>query len=95
MGSAVNTAEVAGVIAEAGAASAPIAVLPVGTAGVRVRPAEVVSESAAVTADAGERTLGTASGRVVHVESLIVVKSLSEAPVRLLYESVPASVSIA
>jgi hypothetical protein len=54
-----------------------------------------VSESAASPADAGVRTLGTASGRVVHVESMTVVKSLLVAPMRLVCESAAAPVSSA
>jgi hypothetical protein len=62
---------------------------------VRARPARIVSESAASAADAGECTLGTASGRVVHAESKTAVKSLLVAPVRLVCESAATPVSSA
>jgi hypothetical protein len=92
--SAENTTDVGGVIAEPGAGRALIALLLVAAAAVRVRPAQVTSESVASPADVAERTAGTAPGRVAHVDSVIVVKSLLVAPMRLACESVPASVSI-
>jgi hypothetical protein len=83
------------VVAEAGAARALIALLLVAAAVLRVRPAQVRIEPVTAPADLGERTLGTGSGRVTHVESVVIVKSLLVAAVRLVRESVPASVSIA